>query len=847
MGVTFWRRLTLKITAVVGVMILIGCLLYAFRQPIAVAVLEHFGAAQNIEVSCLEVELHLDLSLSIDELCLVGPALKLQLHDALWAYNTNQLVIDDLAIQHLPNPHGEEKSAETEILTIADFSLPAYLPRLTVNQVQLQSPVLTGPIHFRVEQPNSTRFILKGDVQAQATLDQGILKLDVVWTLAEVLEKFSFAQKLKYEQNPLLSQDMLVNAPIHTKLLFDGQRIDSQHLLDMESIYTVHDNCHLRVSIQGTLAANVNLANKDAVADLSALDSHMSVAKNCWQAVNPSGISFPQRLKIEFKDNISLDMHGIVVPQMRISDGKTGQITAQLKDLYLPITPLTLENPLQGAFSLLLNLPGDTEPPQAGTATLRLAASGQGEYAPDHWQLVAPNNTLSLEAFSQGLSLAKANAQFTAKLTNTEGMTLHGQAAASGLSYVLPAGTVSVKSLTSQFSANAMNLAKINVELQNTLTNTHYQQFVFKTLTNQLELTLDDLDKVTVKGLSNVNGIAIDVKDGGYLLLGKLRVDHNLTANRTSGQVTSEHQVLLDEQFSALINQQQQRINISVAKQSVSGLNPALHTLVSDATLTDGLLSANLVLDLASLTGQGTFDLQELSARYQDFAFAGLTTSAAFTLDSAGLQLDDGSLTLDTAQVGLPITDIQGQYKVLNSQVKITGVTANLLGGSAVTKDLWLDGREQTTVVQISHIDLAKVAQLQQQPGIELSGEIQGTLPLTLTAQGIIIAGGRIASEGPGKLRIKDNPAFESIKAQQSELAYLQDLDFKQLTSNVRLDTDGWLFLDFSILGSNAELGQAVNFNYSHEENILTLLSSLRLTDTVQNKIEQKIKQGGEK
>ena len=56
------------------------------------------------------------------------------------------------------------------------------------------------------------------------------------------------------------------------------------------------------------------------------------------------------------------------------------------------------------------------------------------------------------------------------------------------------------------------------------------------------------------------------------------------------------------------------------------------------------------------------------------------------------------------------------------------------------------------------------------------------------------------------------------------------------------MDSDGLLLLDFSILGQNPNQQQAVNFNYHHEENILTLLRSLRLTDSVQNQIEKKIK-----
>ena len=72
-------------------------------------------------------------------------------------------------------------------------------------------------------------------------------------------------------------------------------------------------------------------------------------------------------------------------------------------------------------------------------------------------------------------------------------------------------------------------------------------------------------------------------------------------------------------------------------------------------------------------------------------------------------------------------------------------------------------------------------------------------------------------------------------------------MDFTQLSSKVRLQPDGWLFLDFSILGSNPDKKQSLKFNYSHLENILTLLKSLRMANSVQDKIEKSLKEGGKK
>ena len=139
------------------------------------------------------------------------------------------------------------------------------------------------------------------------------------------------------------------------------------------------------------------------------------------------------------------------------------------------------------------------------------------------------------------------------------------------------------------------------------------------------------------------------------------------------------------------------------------------------------------------------------------------------------------------------------------------------------------------------------MVELQQQSGIEVTGQVKGSLPIQFSKDEVRIDSGTLISQGPGNLRIFDNPAFDSIKAQQSELAFLENMDFTQLSSTVKLKPDGWLVLDFSLIGDNPEKNQSLNFNYSHQENILTLLKSLRLANSIQNKIEKSLIEGDEK
>ena len=64
-----------------------------------------------------------------------------------------------------------------------------------------------------------------------------------------------------------------------------------------------------------------------------------------------------------------------------------------------------------------------------------------------------------------------------------------------------------------------------------------------------------------------------------------------------------------------------------------------------------------------------------------------------------------------------------------------------------------------------------------------------------------------------------------------------------QLESKVTLKPDGEMLFDFAIKGNNPVQNQAVNFNYSHQENLFSLLESIRLINSVAKTIEQKINQ----
>ena len=70
----------------------------------------------------------------------------------------------------------------------------------------------------------------------------------------------------------------------------------------------------------------------------------------------------------------------------------------------------------------------------------------------------------------------------------------------------------------------------------------------------------------------------------------------------------------------------------------------------------------------------------------------------------------------------------------------------------------------------------------------------------------------------------------------------LEHLNVIQLQAELDLASDGWLDLAMQIKGSNPIKQQSVNFNYTHKENVFTLMKALRLNSVIRDKVEQQMK-----
>jgi hypothetical protein len=323
--------------------------------------------------------------------------------------------------------------------------------------------------------------------------------------------------------------------------------------------------------------------------------------------------------------------------------------------------------------------------------------------------------------------------------------------------------------------------------------------------------------------------------------LNNLTVDHELKTNLTTIAVSGEHKFQLGSGINLQMDHAQNDIDIVIPEQPVKSLQTLVNQFNSKVQLAAGTFSGAVSGDLGSGNYSGNLKLTDASLKYDDIQVLFLQVDERFGINSNGLQLRGGNIRIDEINVGIPIRQVEMIVDIVDSVAKLERAEGELIGGKFVVSDLWLDGRKQRSNISVAGLDLAEVVALQKQQGIELTGEISGILPFQLGADSAMIEGGLLSSDGPGKLKIQNNPAFDSIKEQQEQLVLLQNLDYRKLSSKVELAPDGWLDLELSIAGRNPDVKQEVIFNYGHKENIFTLLKSLRITSSIQDSIEQRI------
>ena len=254
---------------------------------------------------------------------------------------------------------------------------------------------------------------------------------------------------------------------------------------------------------------------------------------------------------------------------------------------------------------------------------------------------------------------------------------------------------------------------------------------------------------------------------------------------------------------------------------------------------------------------KSSFRGRDISGSIDDYRFTGMSLSANWQGLERWQTLAPFEFEVANLDVGFNISGLRATVSLprpttpTQPVVSIDNFTANIFGGRVYLPQpqVWdFSSPENHLTLKAEQWQLAELVALQQDQQIDAQGKLEGELPLTLRDGRIIIEKGYLKARAPGgNIRYTPNEASASLARSSPELGMAMDLlrDFRYevLSSAVELDEAGNLLLGLSLGGRNPGQydGRQVNFNINLEQNLDPLLQSLRLSDTLVEKIEERL------
>mgnify|MGYP001614307950 FL=1 len=254
---------------------------------------------------------------------------------------------------------------------------------------------------------------------------------------------------------------------------------------------------------------------------------------------------------------------------------------------------------------------------------------------------------------------------------------------------------------------------------------------------------------------------------------------------------------------------------------------------------------------------------EKLSGHYTDYVVKGLSTTMVLHtqgLESFGMT-QPASISVAAVQSGVDVTNLMASYQIrwkLTDDLPMIDVRdfqCEVFGGTVSNPGPVVDLARLpvTTMFSLRNLDLSKILSVEQQKGLQGTGTLNGTLPVTMTSGGIIVNDGVIEAQPPGGMiryiSTLDSSKVLSESDRQLQLVAqaLNNFQYSLLRVGVKYGETGMLDLNARLEGRNPDLRNTppIHFNLTVQEHIPTLLKSLRLVEDIQGTIERKYKRVG--
>jgi len=233
------------------------------------------------------------------------------------------------------------------------------------------------------------------------------------------------------------------------------------------------------------------------------------------------------------------------------------------------------------------------------------------------------------------------------------------------------------------------------------------------------------------------------------------------------------------------------------------------------------------------------FNLKNVSGKHDKITFqkANAKIEANATQDANWQMAAD--VNIPEVNAGIPISNINFKTKLNNTNtqlLQIQNFKADIFGGKVSAKSIpvSLTGKSFETKLEIVGLNVEKILEVYPQEKLSGTGLIDGTLPVAISKQGIIVKDGTLSSRSPGLIRYAPDNLSSGLASTNQQFAVLLDAlrNYHYSSLNLKVDyhQDGTLLLGVNMKGQNPDYnkGQAINLNLNIEENIPALIKSLQ-------------------
>ncbi|PKF61929.1 hypothetical protein CW745_08045 [Psychromonas sp. psych-6C06] len=293
------------------------------------------------------------------------------------------------------------------------------------------------------------------------------------------------------------------------------------------------------------------------------------------------------------------------------------------------------------------------------------------------------------------------------------------------------------------------------------------------------------------------------------------------------------------------------QVNLVTLASALSGY----HESLSELEVTNGTLNSSVLFEYSRadeiLTIESALATDNVQGKNNDILFAGVQLNSQFKYvfdkhKNITIAQDIQTLTAKSLFVGVPIKALKIDAKLNAGKPIIQHFKTEMLGGRVDFDDFSLHAPSYT-ILNVAGISLADIFKYSSYPEIESKAVIDGMLPLNLTEEGLEIREGIIVSRYPGGyIKVPESTVIKAVGNGNADfllmMQLLSNFQFDTLQGMIKYTSDGESDIQVEIKGRNPDIvgSPPINFNYSHNENILKLLRALRFNDEIERNIKER-------